>query len=152
MHIDSAQYGLIRQFEPKDTPRVLEIAEESLTEYYTSALIIDLYESWPEAFRVYVIDNKITGFVIGARNSPDEARILMFAVEKKLRAKGIGNSMMKDFLEFCGKNGFLSVKLEVKTDNDLAINFYKKFGFIVTSRLRAYYSDASDAFSMWKII
>lgn len=152
MHIDSAQYGVIRQFEPSDTRRVLEIAEESLSEYYTTNLIIDLYESWPEAFRVYVIDERIAGFLIGSRNAPDEARILMFAVEKGLRGKGVGRTIMKDFLEFCGRNGFISVKLEVKTDNELAINFYKKFGFIVTSRLRAYYSDASDAFSMWKII
>lgn len=152
MHIDSAQYGVIRQFEPRDTTRILEIAEESLSEYYTGTLIMELYESWPEAFKVFTVDDHISGFLIGARNSPDEARILMFAVERKLRGKGIGNTLMQDFLAFCSKDGILSVKLEVKTDNDLAINFYKRFGFIVTSRLRAYYSDASDAFSMWKII
>ena len=59
---------------------------------------------------------------------------------------------MLDFLAYCRQNGFISVKLEVKTDNEVAIAFYKRFGFVITSRLRAYYSDASDAFTMWKII
>lgn len=152
MHIDSAQYGFIRQFKPGDAGRVLEIAEESLSEYYTSTLLIDLFESWPEGFKVYMVNERIAGFMIAAKNTPNEARILMFAVEKKYRGKGVGFYLMKDFLTFCGRNGFVSVKLEVKTDNEQAINFYKKFGFVVTSRLRAYYSDASDAFSMWKII
>lgn len=152
MHIDSSHYGIIRQFEPRDINRIIEIAENSLTEYYTNSLIIDLYESWPDGFKVYTIDESIVGFMICARNTPNEARILMFAVDTAYRRHGVGNSLMKEFLEYCGRNGFISVKLEVKTDNDSAISFYKKFGFVVTSRLRAYYSDASDAFTMWKIV
>ncbi|EQB70138.1 MAG: hypothetical protein AMDU1_APLC00073G0001, partial [Thermoplasmatales archaeon A-plasma] len=31
-------------------------------------------------------------------------------------------------------------------------NFYRKLGFVVTSRLKAYYSDSSDAYTMWKIL
>ena len=152
MHIDTSHYGIIRQFEPRDIDRILEIAENSLTEYYTNNLVIDLYESWPEGFRVYTINDRIEGFMICARNTPNEARILMFAVDQPFRRQGIGYAMMKDFISFCGRNNFLSLKLEVKTDNESAISFYKKFGFVITSRLRAYYSDASDAFTMWKII
>lgn len=152
MHIDSSHFGIIRQFEPRDISRVLDVAESSLSEYYTNSLVIDLFEAWPEGFRVYVVDNRIVAFMICSRISPNEARILMFAVEEKYRRQGIGDALMRDFIEFCGKNGFISLKLEVKTDNDSAINFYKKYGFVITSRLRAYYSDASDAFTMWKII
>ena len=152
MHIDSSQYGTIRQFERRDISRILDIAGNSLTEYYTSSLIFDLYESWPDGFTVYSIDDEIVAFMICARNTPNEARILMFAVDQKYRRKGIGEALMRDFVEYCSRNGFISLKLEVKTDNESAINFYKKFGFVITSRLRAYYSDASDAFTMWKII
>ncbi len=152
MHIDTSHYGTIRRFEPGDINRVLDIAESSLSEYYTNTLVIDLYEAWPDGFRVYLVDDRIVGFMICARNTPNEARILMFAVDKGYRRKGIGDALMRDFIEFCGMNGFVSLKLEVKTDNDSAIGFYKKYGFVITSRLRAYYSDASDAFTMWKII
>jgi ribosomal-protein-alanine N-acetyltransferase len=152
MHVDSPQYGVIRQFQRSDINRVLEIASHSLTEYYTSSLIFDLYESWPEGFTVYTVDNEIVAFMIAARNTPNEARILMFAVDEDHRRQGIGEKLMQEFVIFASMNGFISLKLEVKTDNDSAINFYKKFGFVITSRLRAYYSDASDAFTMWKII
>lgn len=152
MHVDSPQYGVIRQFQRNDINRVLEIASHSLTEYYTSSLIFDLYESWPEGFSVYTVDNEIVAFMIAARNTPNEARILMFAVDEDHRRQGIGEKLMQEFVIFASMNGFISLKLEVKTDNDSAINFYKKFGFVITSRLRAYYSDASDAFTMWKII
>ena len=152
MHVDSPQYGVIRQFQRNDINRVLEIASHSLTEYYTSSLIFDLYESWPEGFTVYTVDNEIVAFMIAARNTPNEARILMFAVDEDHRRQGIGEKLMQEFVIFASMNGFISLKLEVKTDNDSAINFYKKFGFVITSRLRAYYSDASDAFTMWKII
>ncbi len=152
MHVNSQRYGIIRGFEPKDISRVLEIAESSLSEYYTNNLVIDLYEAWPDGFRVYESDGKIMGFMIGSRIKPNEARILMFAVDRKYRRQRVGEALMHDFMEFCGRNGFISIKLEVKTDNDGAINFYKKYGFAITSRLSAYYSDASDAFTMWKII
>lgn len=152
MHVDSQSYGIIRRFEPKDISKVLEIAENSLSEYYTNSLIIDLFEAWPDGFRVYVADDRILGFMICSRLKPNEARILMFAVDKKHRRQGIGEALMHDFMDFCGRNGFISIKLEVKTDNERAINFYKKYGFAITSRLRAYYSDASDAFTMWKVI
>lgn len=152
MHIDSPQYGTIRQFQRSDIERVLEIAGHSLTEYYTSSLIFDLFDSWPDGFSVYSVGGDIVAFMIGARNTPNEARILMFAVDEPFRRQGIGERLMRDFVEYCSRNGFISLKLEVKTDNESAINFYKKFGFVITSRLRAYYSDASDAFTMWKII
>ncbi len=152
MHIDSPQYGVIRQFQRSDINRILEIASHSLTEYYTSSLIFDLYESWPEGFKVYTIENEIVAFMISARNTPNEARILMFAVDEDHRRQGIGEKLMQEFIVFASMNGFISLKLEVKTDNESAINFYKRFGFAITSRLRAYYSDASDAFTMWKII
>lgn len=152
MRIDSPEYGIIRRFEPRDVERVLEIASNSLSEYYTNALILDLHRTWPDGFKVYTSNETIVGFIICSRNTPNEARILMFAVDPAYRSRGIGAALMKDFLAFCSRNSFLSIKLEVKTDNEGAINFYKTFGFVITSRLRAYYSDASDAFTMWKII
>ena len=152
MHIDTSQYGMIRQFQRSDIDRILEIAGNSLTEYYSSNLIFDLFDSWQDGFTVYALDGNIVAFMICARNTPNEARILMFAVDDNHRRQGVGEKLMLDFLAYCRQNGFISVKLEVKTDNEVAIAFYKRFGFVITSRLRAYYSDASDAFTMWKII
>ncbi len=152
MAINNSQYGLIRQFSPGDLGRVIEIASDSLTEYYTNGLILDLYEAWPQAFMVFDSGFRVDGFLIGSRHTQSEARILIFAIDPKLRNRGIGALLMNEFLGFCGRSNFMSIRLEVRTDNDSAINFYKKFGFVVTSRLKAYYSDSSDAYTMWRIV
>ena len=90
MHIDTSQYGMIRQFQRSDIDRILEIAGNSLTEYYTSNLIFDLFDSWQDGFTVYALDGNIVAFMICARNTPNEARILMFAVDDNHRRQGVG--------------------------------------------------------------
>lgn len=152
MAITNADYGTIRQFDGRDLDRVLEIASASLSEYYSEALIMDLYDEWPQAFLVYTMGREIQGFLIGSRFSPTEARVLILAVDQQFRNIGVGGALMQAFLSLCSRNNFMSVKLEVRTDNDNAINFYRKLGFVVTSRLKAYYSDSSDAYTMWKIL
>ena len=49
-------------------------------------------------------------------------------------------------------SGLSTIRLEVRTDNEDAIKFYKKNGFSIISTLKNYYSDLSDAYLMWKII
>jgi len=44
------------------------------------------------------------------------------------------------------------MRLEVKTSNKVAINLYKKMGFIISNMLPAYYNDGSDAYVMQKFI
>jgi len=151
----SVENFTVRQFnvnQPEELDRVLNIAQSSLTEYYSPKLIVELYESWPEGFSVAVSGIKIVGFLVGSRFSPTEARILMLAVDRDYRKMGIGSLLLSAFLSMCSKKNFSAVRLEVKTDNDEAINLYKKFEFVITSRINAYYSDASDAFLMWRTI
>ncbi|MFG1450509.1 MAG: ribosomal protein S18-alanine N-acetyltransferase [Thermoplasmataceae archaeon] len=144
--------GYIREFQRDDIYDVMDIARNSFSEYYSSSLIMDLYSAWPQAFRVYVLNESVQGFIIGARNHEGEARILLLAVRSELRSQGIGKSLMENFINFAIQNHLMSIRLEVKVDNESAIAFYRKFGFVITSRIKGYYSDSSDAFTMWKII
>ncbi|MCL4340688.1 MAG: ribosomal protein S18-alanine N-acetyltransferase [Candidatus Thermoplasmatota archaeon] len=144
--------GYIREFQKGDLYEVMEIARQSFSEYYSSNLIIDLYNAWPKAFMVYILNDSVQGFIIGSRNHEGEARILLLAVKNELRGMGIGRSLMEHFVNFAIQNHMISIRLEVKIDNENAITFYRNFGFVITSRIKGYYSDASDAFTMWKII
>ncbi|EQB71226.1 MAG: hypothetical protein AMDU1_APLC00032G0047 [Thermoplasmatales archaeon A-plasma] len=89
MAITNADYGTIRQFDGRDLDRILEIASASLSEYYSEALIMDLYDEWPQAFLVYTMGREIQGFIIGSRFSPTEARVLILAVDQQFRNMGI---------------------------------------------------------------
>lgn len=152
MAINNADIGFVRKFDVSDLDRVVEIANRELTEYYTGNLILDLYQSWPDAFLVYIFGNQVVGFIIGSKFSNTEARILLLAVDRKFRHLGFGKALMDDFLKICVINNLMSMRLEVRTDNDEAIRFYKRYGFVITSTIRAYYSDSSNAYLMWKII
>ncbi|AKA48504.1 acetyltransferase [uncultured archaeon] len=152
MALKSEDIGKIRNAEISDIERVVEIANSSLTEYYTTNLMMDLYHSWRDAFMVYTLNDRIIGFIAGGKFSRTEARILLLAVEEKFRHLGIGKALMNDFIDLCRMHNIMSIRLEVRTDNTEAIHFYQKYGFSTISTIRAYYSDSSDAYLMWKLI
>lgn len=152
MAINSVEIGFVRKFDVSDIDRVVEIANNSLTEYYTTSLILDLFRSWPESFMVFTLDGKVVGLIIGSRYTNSEARILLLAVDKNLRNRGIGKQLLESFVKVCVAERMMSMRLEVRTDNSNAIRFYKNYGFVITSTIRAYYSDSSDAYLMWKML
>ena len=50
--------------------------------------------------------------------------------------------MLDHAIEDCGKKeGAVSSYLHVQTSNELAINFYQKFGFSIAETLENYYTD-----------
>ena len=145
-------FGFVRGFEARDSESIMEIIKCSLSEYYTKSLILDLYRSWPEAFIVYDNYDSVIGFIIGAKYSGTEGRILLFAVRKQFRKSGVGQNLLNRELRIMTGAGLSTVRLEVRTDNESGIKFYKNNGFSIISTLKNYYSDLSDAYLMWKII
>ncbi|MCL4453993.1 N-acetyltransferase [Ferroplasma sp.] len=145
-------FGFARGFEIRDSESIMEIIKCSLSEYYTKSLILDLYRSWPQAFIVYDNFDSVVGFIIGAKYSGTEGRILLFAVKKSFRGAGVGQALLNRELQVMAGAGLSTVRLEVRTDNESGIKFYKKNGFSIISTLKNYYSDLSDAYLMWKII
>lgn len=143
---------MVRQFRDEDLDTVVRIANSSMTEYYTRNLIMEISREWPEAFLVCVVNGNVIGFITGSKYTRTEARILLLAVEDGFRNCGYGSALMKEFLRICRENEMMSVRLEVKTDNDNAIRFYKGYKFVVTNTLSNYYSDSSDAYLMWRLI
>jgi ribosomal-protein-alanine N-acetyltransferase len=145
-------FGFARGFEIRDSESIMEIIKCSLSEYYTKSLILDLYRVWPQAFIIYDNFDSVAGFVIGAKYSGTEGRILLFAVKKQFRGSGVGKMLLAQELNVMTGAGLSTVRLEVRTDNESAIRFYKKNGFSIISTLKNYYSDLSNAYLMWKII
>ncbi len=152
MALKSRDIGTIRNADIEDIERVVEIANASLTEYYTKNLMMDLFQSWRDAFMVYTMHERVIGFIAGGKFSRTEARILLLAVEDAFRGMGIGKALMNEFINLCRMHNIMSIRLEVRTDNREAIDFYARYGFSTISTIRAYYSDSSDAYLMWKLI
>jgi [ribosomal protein S18]-alanine N-acetyltransferase len=139
----------LRRFHPHDIPIISEIVRDSLHENYDSSLYLSLGQQWPDGFLVAADAlGRPVGFLLGVMQVDKEGRVLMFAVERSHRARGIGTQLMQAFLERCRNQALRRVTLEVRVSNATAIRFYTDFRFSVTDLLRTYYSDGEDGYQM----
>ena len=140
----------MRNFEYKDLEAVWEIAREALEENYTMDFLLYLWQINPNGFLVAEKNGKIVGFILSAKQSKEELRILMLAVKKEYRGQGIGSMLLKELLLRFPE--VRRIYLEVKVGNKKAIKFYKKHGFKIKEKLDNFYTDGSSAYLMEKIL
>jgi ribosomal-protein-alanine N-acetyltransferase len=82
-------------------------------------------------------DDEIVGFSL-YRAVADDAELLLLAVAPSFQNKGIGQTLLRDFIEDAKKNGASRIHLEVR-DGNPAIRIYEALGFGQANRRRNYY-------------
>ena len=139
----------LRGFKQKDVPTVARIVADSLREHYDPGLYPSLSQQWPEGFLIATdrFDQPV-GFLLGVSQVEGEARVLMFAVDRPWRTRGVGTRLMDAFLVRAAARGLRRVTLEVRVSNATAIRFYTRYQFSVTDLLRGYYSDGENGYQM----
>ncbi|MEL9914780.1 MAG: GNAT family N-acetyltransferase [Thermoplasmatales archaeon] len=143
------------QFHPFKTAQldeVVELSRKNLTERYSDFVFLDIQRAWPSGFIVAMADNTVAGFICGGLSGDREARILMLAVDLPYRRKGIGSALISLFEQEAIKVKVRKISLEVRTDNNEAIAFYRTHGYSISGLLPSYYNDGTDAFTMEKVI
>lgn len=80
----------------------------------------------------------------------EQAHLLDIAVEKEERRRGIGTSLLRVLIDRFKKRGVGSIKLEVRTQNIGAREFYQSLGFKKNGLKENYYPDGDDALVMTK--
>lgn len=95
------------------------------------------------------IDNIIVGFIIFSVINK-EMHLLNIAVHTEHQKKGIGSLLMETMLKQASVMGVLKVYLEVRSKNEKAILFYKKYNFIKDAVRVNYYTgkNSDDAVLM----
>ncbi|MBR3199364.1 MAG: GNAT family N-acetyltransferase [Bacilli bacterium] len=99
-----------------------------------------------EFIYAYYLDGKMIGF-IDYSIIYEKAEINYIAVSEEYRRKGIGEELLNYFISKL--NGVSSVSLEVNVNNEGAIKFYLKNGF-VKKAIRKNYYNGEDAYLMVK--
>lgn len=138
----------LRGFLPGDTQPVSHLVAATFTEPYPPALWADISSYWPDGFIVAEQDGALAGLLAAVRDSEASARVLLLAVARPLRNRGIGKAALREFVRRCGAMGLRFVSLEVRVSNAPAIRFYEAHGFQVTERIPAFYTDGEDGFRM----
>lgn len=126
------------------------------------ALLFAGDDPWPEAAFVrelaarhnrYVaarVDGTLVGYAgisrLG-RTPPFEYEIHTVGVDPAHQGRGIGREMMNRLLEFARDDA--TIFLEVRTDNEPALELYRSLGFVsVGLRKRYYRMSGADAYTM----
>jgi ribosomal-protein-alanine N-acetyltransferase len=131
---------------------VIKLASITLPERYNPSIFNYFFETFPKGFIVAEKDHKIIGFIIGVKINQDLAKILMLSVSELFRNQKIGSSLFKKFLEEISTDNIKNIQLEVRSDNKKAIKFYEKNGFKITKKIKKFYQNGNDAFTMEKKI
>ena len=80
----------------------------------------------------------------------DEAHITLLGIHPQYHRQGLGMLMLYSLLQDGATRGLSRATLEVKENNQVAINLYQKFGFRMAGKRRNYYPQTGeDALVFW---
>ncbi|MDO4549551.1 MAG: ribosomal protein S18-alanine N-acetyltransferase, partial [Clostridia bacterium] len=71
----------------------------------------------------------------------DEGHITNVAVRSDMRARGIGEAVVRAMIQMAADSGVRYMTLEVRRSNVAAISLYEKLGFIRVGTRKRYYED-----------
>ena len=139
----------IRKWEEKDCFAVSEIEKLCFPDPWTEEMVLGSFSD--DYFRGYVAENrgKVIAYV-GLSIVFDTADILLVAVLKEFRNRGLASRLILDGLDLAAKLGAERAMLEVETTNEAAIKCYQKLGFLTISERKNYYGEHRNAYIMEK--
>jgi len=142
---------IIRQAGPADTADIFEIEKLCFPDPWSKDSIrYELEENEKAFYLVAEHSGKVVGYM-GLWWILDEGHITNVAVRPGYRNRKIAEGIIRVMLEHTIGAGILHHTLEVRRDNQPAINLYEKFGFQVDGVRKGYYQfDGEDALIMWR--
>ena len=131
-----------------DLKEVYEIEKQTNPSPWSKENFFSSYEVGHKSL-VCRINNVIVGFIIFSVINK-EIHLLNLAVHTEHQKKGIGSLLMETMLKQASAMGVLKVYLEVRSKNEKAILFYKKYNFIKDAVRVNYYTgkNSDDAVLM----
>ena len=139
---------MIELMKMEDLDQVLEIENSSFSDPWPRKYFEDELNN-NELCRLYV--EKVNGQVISFGSiwlMFENCDIVNIAVKQNYRKQGHGQAMLDHLIGEAKNNGCEFVHLEVRYNNEPALNLYRKNGFETVRTRTAYYSNGDDAYDM----
>jgi len=136
-----------------DMPGIVELIEKDLSEPYSIFTYRYFINNWPELCFLTMRGDSCVGAIVckldvhRCRNT-NRGYIAMLAVEKGLRGKGIGSTLVRLCLDKMREMGADECVLETEVTNKGALGLYRNMGFVKEKRLHKYYLNGNDAFRL----
>jgi ribosomal-protein-alanine N-acetyltransferase len=146
--IDKADLEMLFAVDQKCFPRGVSYSRWEL-KWFTSRRGAFGYVAELCAARVVSVNRKqIVGFILAWKETNKAGHIITLDVLEPFRRRAIGSLLMKKVEDEFRRDRVRMAVLEVAVNNTPAFEFYKKFGYEVSERLRNYYPTGDDAFEM----
>ena len=140
----------IRDMELKDIARVMEI--EAVTfkaPWKEDEMLYELNENKFSNMAVILSNSTIVGFY-DYWVTFDSATIAQIAIDPAYQRQHLGSLLMEEILKDAKAKKVRTITLEVRKNNEKAVNLYQKYGFRTSLIKEKYYSKGDDALYMIK--
>lgn len=137
----------LRKCLPSDLGKILEVEKVSFPDPYDIVILSELLAVEPDGFLVAENDAGMMGYIT-AVSSQGEGMIYSLAVLEEYRRRGIGRALMTAELDHLSRRKVSRVYLQVSVNNQGAIALYRGFGFGEVGRIKRYYPNGDDAWTM----
>lgn len=99
------------------------------------------------------LDDQLVGYaIVLTRKNSRKWRLYSLATAPEARGKGVARGLVVAWIDEAQRQAIQILSLEVKCDNQAAIQLYRQFGFEVVDVLASYYSDGSDGYRMQRTL
>jgi peptide alpha-N-acetyltransferase len=154
----TARIGSIRFETFKDESslgEIIDMIDKDLSEPYSIYTYRYFILGWPRLC-ISAFDEEQCGKFVGVvvckadqtRRDKFRGYIAMLAVDKTLRRKGIGSSLVRLAVLEMSRMGCDEAVLETELTNSGAMSLYENLGFYRDKRLSKYYLNGNDAFRL----
>ena len=139
----------IRNMVEADVTAVQCLEQQTLSPWSLKSIRDELKQKRGEMFVAEVeAEDGTTAEIVGwcaSRLIQPEAELLKIAVNRTSRRSGIATALLNHLIGFLSQRSIELLFLEVRSQNQSALNFYKKSGFLQIGLRPGYYSSPSDS-------
>ena len=134
----------IRRMTLDDIPDVIELDTLSFSlPWPERSFRFELIENPASRCWVAELDGRVVGMIV-AWMLVEEAHIATIATHPTYRRQGVAKKLLTYALRYMSKEGAITSFLEVRENNIVAQEMYRKFGYEEVGRRRHYYKDTNE--------
>ncbi|MCR4879640.1 MAG: ribosomal protein S18-alanine N-acetyltransferase [Bacilli bacterium] len=140
----------VRDLVLEDLESVMEIENTSfIAPWKKEELLYELNDNEFAFLSVILYNNKVVGF-LDYWVTFDSATIAQIAIHPNYRKNKLGSILLEEMIKDAKAKKVRNITLEVRKNNEKAVNLYLKYGFKTELVKEKYYSNGDDALYMIK--
>ena len=128
----------IEKFNISDLKQIKENLETEFDNFWNSNILEKELNSDTSFYLCCKLDSEIVGFA-GITIVLDTAELNNIVIRKDKRGNGYSSLLLKELIKIAKYHNCTKFNLEVASNNEIAINLYKKFGFKQVGTRTNYY-------------